>query len=85
VCDLGWVEHQHQIGTTGQTVAPKLYIACGISGAFQHVSGMRGSRTIVAINTDIHAAIFQVAHYCIVEDVTTFIPVLLDELSVESD
>ena len=84
VCDLGWFEHQHQIGTTGQTVAPRLYIACGISGAFQHLSGMRGAQTIVAINTDVHAAIFQVAHYCIVEDLTTFIPILLDELSVES-
>jgi electron transfer flavoprotein alpha subunit len=82
-CDLGWLEHQHQIGTTGQTVSPKLYIACGISGAFQHVSGMRGARTIVAINTDRHAAIFRVAHYCIVEDLTTFIPILLEELSAE--
>jgi electron transfer flavoprotein alpha subunit len=81
-CDLGWLEHKHQIGTTGQTVSPRLYIACGISGAFQHVSGMRGAQTIVAINTDIHAPIFQVAHYCIVEDLTTFIPILLDELSV---
>jgi electron transfer flavoprotein alpha subunit len=84
-CDLGWLEHKHQIGTTGQTVSPRLYIACGISGAFQHVSGMRGAQTIVAINTDNHAAIFQVAHYCIVEDLTTFIPILLDELSVESE
>jgi electron transfer flavoprotein alpha subunit len=81
VCDLGWFEHKHQIGTTGQTVSPRLYIACGISGAFQHVSGMRGAQTIVAINTDIHAPIFQVAHYCIVEDLTSFIPILLDELS----
>ena len=80
-CDLGWFEHKHQIGTTGQTVSPKLYVACGISGAFQHVSGMRGAQTIVAINTDRHAPIFQVAHYCIVEDLTTFIPVLLEELS----
>jgi electron transfer flavoprotein alpha subunit len=83
-CDLGWLEHKHQIGTTGQTVSPKLYLACGISGAFQHVSGMRGSQTIIAINADIHAAIFRVAHYGIVEDVTTFIPILLDELSVKS-
>ena len=80
-CDLGWFEHKHQIGTTGQTVSPKLYIACGISGAFQHVSGIRGSQTIVAINTDIHAPIFQVAHYGIVEDLTTFIPILIEELS----
>jgi electron transfer flavoprotein alpha subunit len=80
-CDLGWLEHKHQIGTTGQTVSPKLYIACGVSGAFQHVSGMRGAQTVVAINTDIHASIFQVAHYGIVEDLTTFIPILLEELS----
>jgi electron transfer flavoprotein alpha subunit len=84
-CDLGWFEHKHQIGTTGQTVSPRLYIACGISGAFQHVSGMRGAQTIVAINTDRHAPIFQVAHYCVVEDLTTFIPVLLDEISVKWD
>jgi electron transfer flavoprotein alpha subunit len=80
-CDLGWFERKQQIGTTGLTVSPKLYIACGISGAFQHVSGMRGAQTIVAINTDIHAPIFQVAHYCVVEDLTTFIPVLLEGLS----
>jgi electron transfer flavoprotein alpha subunit len=77
-CDLGWLEHKHQIGTTGQTVSPRLYIACGISGAFQHVSGMRGAQTIVAINTDIHAPIFQVAHYGIVEDLETFIPLLIE-------
>ena len=77
-CDLGWFEHKHQIGTTGQTVSPRLYIACGISGAFQHVAGMRGAQTIVAINTDIHAPIFQVAHYGIVEDLETFIPLLIE-------
>jgi electron transfer flavoprotein alpha subunit len=82
VCDLGWFERKHQIGTTGQSVSPRLYIACGVSGAFQHVSGMRGSQTIVAINTDIHAPIFQVAHYCIVADLTTFIPLLIEELSM---
>lgn len=81
-CDLGWFEHKHQIGTTGQTVSPRLYMACGISGAFQHVSGMRGSQTIVAINTDPHAAIFRVAHYGIVEDLTSFLPLLIEELSV---
>jgi electron transfer flavoprotein alpha subunit len=80
-CDLGWIERKHQIGTTGQTVSPKLYIACGISGAFQHVSGMRAAQTIVAINTDRRAPIFQVAHYCIVEDLTTFIPILLEVTS----
>jgi len=77
-CDLGWFEHKQQVGTTGQSVSPRLYIACGISGAFQHVSGMRGAQTIVAINKDIHAPIFQVAHYCIVEDLTTFIPLLIE-------
>ena len=77
-CDLGWFEHKQQIGTTGQTVSPRLYIACGISGAFQHVSGMRGAQTIVAINTDNHAPIFQVAHYGIVEDLETFIPLLIE-------
>ncbi len=80
-CDLGWFERKHQIGTTGQTVSPKLYIACGISGAFQHVSGMKGAQTVVAINTDPHAPIFRVAHYCIVEDLETFIPLLLEATS----
>lgn len=78
VCDLGWLEHKHQIGTTGQSVSPRLYIACGISGAFQHVSGIRGAQAIVAINKDPHAAIFQVAHYGVVEDLVTFIPLLIE-------
>jgi electron transfer flavoprotein alpha subunit len=82
-CDLGWFEHKHQIGTTGQTVSPRLYMACGISGAFQHVSGMRGAQTIVAINTDPHAAIFRVAHYGIVEDLASFLPLLIEELSAD--
>jgi electron transfer flavoprotein alpha subunit len=80
VCDLGWLEHSHQIGTTGQSVSPKLYVACGISGAFQHVSGIRGAQTIIAINSDPHAAIFQSAHYCIVENLETFIPLLIEIL-----
>jgi electron transfer flavoprotein alpha subunit len=79
VCDSGWLEYSHQIGTTGQTVSPKLYIACGISGAIQHVSGMKKSQNIVAVNSDPNAAIFRVAHYCIVEDLTSFIPILIDE------
>jgi electron transfer flavoprotein alpha subunit len=79
VCDLGWMEYKHQIGTTGQTVSPKLYLACGISGAIQHISGMKTSQTIVAINLDPQAAIFRIAHFCIVEDVVTFIPVLIEE------
>jgi electron transfer flavoprotein alpha subunit len=77
-CDLGWFERKHQVGTTGQTVSPRLYIACGISGAFQHVSGMRTSQTIIAINTDKHAPIFQVAHYGVIEDLETFIPLMIE-------
>jgi electron transfer flavoprotein alpha subunit len=74
VCDRGWLDYKHQIGLTGRTVAPKLYIACGISGAVQHIAGMRGARVIVAINKDPRAAIFQVADVGIVEDLITFIP-----------
>ena len=78
VCDLGWLEYGCQVGVTGATVSPRLYIACGISGAIQHVSGMRGSDLIVAINKDPAAAIFQSADICIVEDVLTFIPTFIE-------
>ena len=81
VCDSGWLEYRHQVGTTGQTVAPKLYIACGISGAIQHVSGMKKAQTIIAINIDPNAAIFHVAHICIVEDLVSFIPVFIEEMN----
>lgn len=77
VCDLGWLGHKHQVGLTGRTVAPRLYIACGISGAVQHISGMRNSGFIIAINTDPRAAIFQVTDVGIVEDLTTFIPLVM--------
>ncbi len=79
VCDLGWLEYKCQVGVTGATVSPELYIACGISGAVQHVSGMRGSGFIVAINSDPTAAIFHTADICIVEDLKTFIPVFIEE------
>ena len=79
VCDLGWLGYRHQIGITGQTVSPRLYIACGISGAMQHLAGMKESRIIVAINNDPYAAIFQVADFGIVENLETFIPILLEE------
>lgn len=78
VCDLGWLAYKHQIGMTGKTVAPKLYIACGISGSAQHTYGMRQSQCIVAINTDPQAPLFRIADYGVVEDLTTFIPVVLE-------
>ena len=74
VCDMGWLGYPYQVGVTGTTVSPQLYIACGISGAVQHVMGMQSSEFIVAINKDPSAAIFQVADICIVEDLTVFIP-----------
>ncbi len=81
VCDIGWLEYKQQVGQTGATVAPNLYIACGISGAMQHVVGMRGSGFIVAINSDPTAAIFNIADVCVVEDLGTFMPSLLQELA----
>jgi electron transfer flavoprotein alpha subunit len=75
-CDQGWLPHSRQIGETGRTVSPALYLACGISGAPQHLAGMRESRTIVAVNTDPRAAICNVAHYAVIEDLAVFLPVL---------
>jgi len=75
-CDLDWMPHSRQIGETGRTVSPGLYLACGISGAPQHLAGMRESRTIVAVNTDPRAAICSVAHYAVIEDLKTFLPLL---------
>ncbi len=80
ICDSGWLPMERQVGSSGQTVSPKLYLALGISGAIQHIVGMKGSHTIIAVNKDAEAPIFEVADVAVVGNLFDIVPVLTEEM-----
>jgi electron transfer flavoprotein alpha subunit len=80
ICDSGWLPMDRQIGSSGQTVSPKLYLAVGISGAIQHIVGMKGSRSIIAINKDSEAPIFEIADFGVVGNLFDILPALTEEV-----
>jgi electron transfer flavoprotein alpha subunit len=80
ICDSGWLPMDRQIGSSGQTVAPKLYLALGISGAIQHIVGMKGARSVIAINKDHEAPIFEIADVAVVANLFDVVPALIEEI-----